>query len=703
MTTSPPQAPKQPVTLTAHGDDRIDEWYWLRERDNPDVIAHLEAENAYTDAVTADTKPLQDGLFEEIRSHVLETDLTVPVRHGEWWYYARTVEGEPYAVHCRRRAHGDDRTPPQIDADGWSGDEHVLLDVNAEAEGLDYFRVGIFHVSPDHRWLAWSADTSGNERYSLRFRDLSTGTDLADVVEDVYYGGAWGADNATFFFVRPDGAMRPFQVWRHAVGHPDIDDVLVHHEQDDRFFAWVAASKDERMLFIRLASQITTEWWWLPSEDPTSAWQRVAPRRQGIEYDVDHRDGRFLIVTNDDAPNFKLVSAAIGESDPARWTDVLPPDPSVRLLGIEVFRDFVLLSERADGLTRIRVLEGAGGDAGSAVHTIDQPEAPATVMPVETPDYDSPMLRFTFTSMVTPVTVVDYEVGDRKHYERKQLPVPAYDPANYVTSRSWATASDGVRVPVSLLHRADLDRSRPAPCLLYGYGSYELSTDPNFAATRLPLVDRGFVFAVAHIRGGGEMGRSWYDNGKLLHKRNTFTDFVACAEHLIRDGWTEPGKIVARGASAGGLLMGAVANLRPDLFGGIVAGVPFVDCLTTILDPSLPLTVIEWEEWGNPVESAEVYRYMKSYSPYDNVTAKDYPPILALGGLNDPRVSYWEPAKWVQRLRERTTSQAPVLLQTEMGAGHAGPSGRYASWRREAFVLAWILTLPAIKGSAVTG
>jgi oligopeptidase B len=692
---TPPQAERRPHTLSAHGDERIDEYYWLRNREDPAVIALLDAENAYTDAMTAGTAALQDSLFEEIRSHVLETDLSVPVRRGAWWHYSRTIEGQTYPVYCRRPADGNDRTPPKIEEGTPGSDpaEQVLLDVNAEAEGHDYFRIGMFDVSPDHRRLAWSADTTGGELYRVRIRDLDTGSDLDDVIEGVYYGSAWAADNTTLFYVRPDDAMRPYQVWRHEVGTPAQRDVRVFEEADERFFVSVGGTKDEQVLLISADSQVTSEWHWLPADRPTGEWRVVAPRRQGIEYAVDHRAGQFLIVTNDGAPNFRLVQAPVDQSGHEHWTDAVEPDPAVRLLSVESFRDFVVLDERAGGLTRLRLLDPASGD----VRPIELTESPGTVTPIETPDPDSPLIRYIFTSLATPPTVVDYDVAHGAPTVRKQQPVPGYDRDDYVTSRTWATAADGTQVPISLFHRGDLDRSRPARCLLYGYGSYELSSDPSFAATRLPLVDRGWLFAIAHVRGGGEMGRHWYENGKLLNKRNTFTDFVACADHLTGEGWTEPGRIVARGASAGGLLMGAVVNLRPELFGGIVAGVPFVDSLTTILDPSLPLTVIEWEEWGNPVEDAAVYRYMKSYSPYDNVTAQAYPPILALGGLNDPRVSYWEPAKWVQRIRERTTGEAPTLLRTEMGAGHGGPSGRYESWRREAFVLAWLLSLPGLE------
>ena len=686
-TPTAPMAPRRPTTLTAHGDERVDDWYWLNQKDSPEVIAHLEAENAFTDARTAHTAGLREVLFGEIRSHVVETDLSVPTRRGAWWYYSRTVEGQPYAVSCRLPARGDDRTPPELDPLVPAADEQVLLDANAEAQGHDYFSLGVFDVSPDHRLLAWASDVDGSEVYRLRWRDLDTGQNLPDVVEAVHYGSAWASDNRTLFYTRVDSARRPYQLWRHLVGTPAGDDVLVHQEDDEAFFLGVQRTKDGQLLLLNLGSKVTSEVHLLPADDPTGAWTVVEPRRQGVEYDVDSQGGRLLIVTNDGgATSFRLVEADLASPGATGWREVLPYDPEVRLLGIDVARDHVALQERADGLTRIRLLRLPGGE----VHTIVPPEPTYTLGIGSTPDYDSPLIRYTYTSMVTPPSVYDYDVATGTALARKRQPVPAYDADRYVTDRTWAVAGDGTRVPVSLVSRRDRPTG-PGPCLLYGYGSYEASIDPGFSSARLSLLDRGFVFAIAHVRGGGEMGRRWYDDGKLLAKGNTFSDFVAAAEHLIAQGWTAPGSVVARGGSAGGLLMGAVANLRPELFAAVVAQVPFVDALTTILDPSLPLTVLEWEEWGNPVESREVYDCMKGYAPYDNVRPQAYPRILATAGLNDPRVSYWEPAKWVQRLRDRGTGSEPVLLKTEMGAGHGGPSGRYDAWREEAFTLAFAL------------
>ncbi len=558
--TTPPAAERRPQTLTAHGDDRVDEWYWLREKDNPDVIAHLEAENAFTDDGTAHTKALQDTLFDEIRSHIVETDLSVPTRRGDYWYYGRTIEGKPYGVSCRLPASGD-RTPPELDAETSDPAEQVLLDSNAEAQGHEYFALGVFAISPDSRLLGWAADTNGSEVYTLRFRDLESGKDLDDEVVGVYYGAAWASDNRTFFYTKPDSAMRPYQLWRHTLGTSADEDVLVHTETDEAFFLGVERTKDGEMLLMGLGSKVTSECHFLRADDPTGQWQVVAQRRQDVEYDVDHQGGRFLIVTNDGGrQNFTLVEAPVDNPGHESWTEVVPYDETVRLLGIDVARDHIAIQERAEGLTRIRLLTVADG----ALHTIDQPEKAYTLGLSGTPDYDSPLIRYTYTSMVTPASVYDYDVAGREPLLRKRQPVLAYDADLYVTERTWAPAADGTPVPVTLVARKDRPRDG-GPCLLYGYGSYEASMDPGFSPTRLSLLDRGVVFAIAHIRGGGEMGRQWYDDGKLARKPNTFSDFTAAAEHLIAEKWTSAGRIVARGGSAGGLLMGAIVNARPDL------------------------------------------------------------------------------------------------------------------------------------------
>ena len=676
---SPAEAPvaaKRPTTLVAHGDERVDEWYWLREKDDPAVTALLTAENAHTAAVLAPTEPLQQRLYDEIVGRILETDLSVPARKGEWWYLSRSVEGLQYPIWCRRRG-------------GPDGPEHVILDQNELAAGSDYFAVANTAVSPGTDLLVYGTDADGSERYTLHVRDLSTGADLADEVPGTYYGVAWAHDDATFFYIRVDDAMRPHQLWRHVVGTAAADDVLVYQEDDERFFLGVGVTKTERFLVLSADSKVTSEVRVLPADEPQGAFRVVQAREQGVEYHLEHHGDRFLIVTNaDGAENFKLVEAPVADPGRRNWREVVGHRGDVKLDGIDVFAGHLVLFERAAGLRRVAVRRLADGET----HVIEQSEEVSTVYPDANMEFDTTVLRFGYTSMVTPRSVYDYDMEARTRTLLKQQPVlGGYDPERYETGRLWALAPDGERVPVSIVHRRGVALDGGAPALLYGYGSYEVSIDPTFSSLRLSLLDRGVVFAIAHVRGGGEMGRRWYEDGKMLRKKHTFTDFVACAEHLVATGYTAPARLAIRGGSAGGLLMGAAVNLRPDLFRAVVAEVPFVDVLTTILDESLPLTVTEWEEWGNPKADPEVYGYVKSYSPYDNVAAVDHPAILALGGLNDPRVSYWEPAKWVQRLRDRGTGTRPVLLKTEMGAGHGGPSGRYDSWREEALVYAFVL------------
>jgi oligopeptidase B len=706
----PPVPERRPVELEAHGDVRIDDWFWLRDKDDPQVIAHLEAENAFTEATMEPNAGLRSDLFDEIVARIEETDLSVPVRKGPWLYYSRTVEGSSYAIHCRR----------PVDGDG----EQVLLDENLLAEGHDYFAVGNLEISPDHTRLLYSTDTSGGERFTMRFVDLSSGSEAPEVLEDTSYGSAWANDNSTVFFVRVDEAMRPYQLWRHRVGSDPDTDVLVYEEPDDRFYLGVGRTKDDRYILCVLESKVTSEVRALSADDPSGPFSVIEPRRQGVEYSVDHdrgdpaqgRDSRFLIVTNDGAEDFRLMEAPDATPGRDHWSEVIPARAGVRLDNVDPFATHLVVYERAEGQTRIRAIDAATGTS----HSVDQPETPSTVWGGANPEYDSTVLRYDYTSLTTPRSVYDRDLVTGESVLLKRQPVLGdFDPARYRTERRWAEAADGTEVPISLVYRPDLiDPLRPpddlpgpgagrgAPCLLYGYGSYEVSMDPMFSSLRLSLLDRGFIFAIAHVRGGGELGRTWYEEGKLAAKPNTFTDFIACARTLIGEGWTSPDRLVARGGSAGGLLMGAVANLAPELFRSIVAEVPFVDCLTTILDESLPLTVLEWEEWGNPVEDPEIYAVMKSYSPYDNVRSVDaqgqavrYPDILATGGLSDPRVGFWEPAKWVAKLRAANPDNR-VLLKTELGAGHGGPSGRYDAWKDEAFVYAFILDTLGMTGVA---
>ena len=692
---------RRPVELVAHGDVRVDDWYWLRDKDDPAVIAHLSEENAYTEAEMARTAGLQQALFDEMVARIEETDLSVPARKGPWLYYTRTVEGGSYAIHCRRPV--GPGGPGGDDIGSETRDEQVLLDENLLAEGHGYFALGNLSVSPDHRRMVYSTDTSGGERYTMRFVDLDTGALSPEAIEDTSYGVAWANDNTTVFFVRVDEAMRPHQLWRHQVGGDPSGDILVHEEPDDHFYLGVGRTKDDRYLVMGMDSKTTSEAWVLDADAPLGQWVLIEPRSPGIEYHVDHdrgdrtegRPARFLIVTNEGAEDFRLMEAPDATPARAHWREVIPARSGVRLDGVDPFAGHLVVYERAGGETRTRVIDAATGEAT----VVEQPESPSTVWGGANPEFDSTSLRYEYTSLVTPRSVYDLDLSTGRTELRKRQPVLGdFDPGRYRTERRWATADDGTRVPVSVVYRPDLaGRAGGAPCLLYGYGSYEASMDPTFSSLRLSLIDRGFLFAIAHVRGGGEMGRRWYEEGKLAAKSNTFTDFIACARALVADGLTSPDRLVARGGSAGGLLMGAVANLAPELFAAVVAEVPFVDCLTTILDETLPLTVLEWEEWGNPVEDPAIYAVMKSYSPYDNVRSVDdsgtpvrYPDILATAGLSDPRVGFWEPAKWVAKLRAANPDNR-VLLKTDLGAGHGGPSGRYDAWRDEAFVYAFIL------------
>jgi oligopeptidase B len=687
----PPVAPERPTELTTNGDTRVDPWYWLREKDNPEVISHLEAENAYTAHVMASTQGAQQYLYDEIVARIQETDLSVPVKKGDWWYYHRTEEGKQYGIHCRK---ADDNGKPV--GEETSSKEIVLFDENREADGHDFFDMGAFDISPDGYLLAYSTDYEGNEIFTMRVRDLRTNEDLADRIENTSYGTAWSRDGSVLFYIRRDQALRPFQVWRHVIGTPTHDDTLMFQEDDERFHVGVGNSRTEDYVTIGASSTLTTEIHLLRSDDPLGDFTVVEPRREGIEYHLAHHRSengdRFFVTTNENAPNFKLMVTSADALGAENWKPLIEHRPDVKLDGAECFSKHLVLSERADANTRIAIYDLTT----EQYRVLEQPEPVYTAHTSGNAEFDTTKLRFGYSSLVTPGSVyqVDLETGERELL--KQQPVlGTFNSDDYVSERVWATAADGTKVPVSLVYRKDRPEE-PGPALLYGYGSYEISIDPTFSSLRLSLLDRGFVFAIAHIRGGGDLGRAWYENGKFLHKKNTFTDFVTCAEHLVEKGYTTPDQLVIRGGSAGGLLMGAVTNMRPDLFAAVVAEVPFVDVLTTMLDTSLPLTVGEFEEWGNPQEP-EFYDYMKSYSPYDNVAPHDYPRMLVTAGLNDPRVSYWEPTKWVQRLRAENTSQRDILLKTEMGAGHSGPSGRYDTWRDEAFIYAFMLQTLGIR------
>ncbi len=685
MTSQPPSPKRVPVQRTHHGDTVVDPYAWLAVKDDPDTVAYLTAENAYTETRTAHLASLREAVFTEIKNRTQETDVQLPQRKGGYWYYSRTVEGQQYGIHCRKAVAEGEKAPP-ISLDGSPlPAEEILLDGNVEAGDSPFFDLGTLDVSPDGRLLAYSVDFTGDERFTLKVRDLTTGANLPDEVTNVYHGSAWSRDGSTLFYLRVNDAWRAHQVWRHTLGSTE-DDTMIYEEPDERFSVGVGLTRSEDYLVIDVHSMVTSESYVIPALDPAAQPQLIAARRQGVEYSIEHdpAQGRFLILHNHLAEDFALAWTPAAEPGP--WQELIPYTRGQRLLGVDAFADHTVVSLRRDGLTALRVLPAAGEP-----YDIAFPEAVYSVGMNANLEYVTDSIRIAYTSLITPHSIYDYDLTTREMVLRRQKPVLGdYNPADYEQYREWATAPDGTLVPISIVCRASTPRDGSAPTVLYGYGSYEASLDPWFSIPRLSLLDRGIVFAVAHVRGGGEMGRRWYEDGKLMAKKNTFTDFVACASHLFSVGWTSPERLVAEGGSAGGLLMGAVANLAPEAFTGIVARVPFVDVLTTILDPSLPLTVAEWEEWGNPLESAEAYAYIKSYAPYENVAPVSYPPILALGGLNDTRVLYHEPAKWVARLRE-VAPDVDVLLKTEMGTGHGGPSGRYDAWREEAFVLAWTI------------
>ncbi|EME23202.1 serine peptidase [Rhodococcus triatomae BKS 15-14] len=695
--TPAPVAKKVPQERTHHGDTFVDDYEWLRDKSNPEVIAHLEAENAYTASRTEHLGPLREAIFGEIKSRTQETDLSVPSRMGRWWYYSRSFEGKQYGVHCRCPIDApDDWTPPVLSAEVDIPGEQVLIDGNELAEGHDFFALGAMSVTLDGTLLAYSVDTEGDERYTLRFANLDTGEAIADEITGTAPGATWSVDNRHVFYLTVDESWRPDTVWRHELGTDRSADVQVFHEPDERFWVGFGSTRSEKYLTIWIGSKITSEIRYLESSDPEGEFTVVWPREEGVEYGIEHAvvggEDRFLILHNGvvdgvKAENFTLVDTPV--ADPTDRRTLIPHRANVRLEEVDAFAGHLVLGYRRDALTRLAVWPLTESGYGE-LRELEFDEELYSVGAGSNPEWESPLLRMGYTSFITPSRIFDYEIASGALLLRKEQPVlGGYDPADYEQHRDWAVAADGTRIPISIVQRRGT--TAPAPLLLYGYGSYESSIDPGFSVARLSLLDRGMVFAVAHVRGGGEMGRHWYDTGKMLSKKNTFTDFVSCARHLVDTGRTTPQRMIADGGSAGGLLMGAVANLAPDLFAGILANVPFVDPLTSILDPSLPLTVIEWDEWGNPLADKDVYDYMRSYSPYENVGAHDYPAILAITSINDTRVLYVEPAKWVAKLRDTKTGDSPLLLKTEMSAGHGGVSGRYEKWREVAFEYAWVL------------
>lgn len=676
----PPRAEIRPERLEKHGDVRIDNYYWLRHYpDDPQVLKYLQAENTYTESLMADTRPLQERLYRELLGRMVETDQSVPYRKGDYLYYSRIEPGQNYPVYCRRKGH-------------MQAPEEVLLDLNEEAQGKSFLSLGIYEVSPDGKYLAYSLDTSGAEAFTLYLKDLQTGKVLPETIPNTYYAVEWAADSRTLFYNVIDASNRPYRIYRHTLGQSPAQDVLVLEEPDERFNLNVYKTASGRYLILQIESLTTSECHYLPAAQPAAKPVLIQARREGVEYHVQDSGPRFLIQTNDQALNFRVVQAPLQTPDHSHWRDWVPEVPDAKLERMKVFDQWIVLIYRSDARQEIRVQHLLNGQRWN----VNMPERYFTVWPAEEQDHDANILRVSYNSMLTPDSVFDIHLNTRELELKKQKSVPGYEPARYVMERISATVPDGTQVPVSLIYRRGLKKTGQNPTLLYAYGAYGVSTDTDFDANRLALLERGFVFALAHIRGGEDLGRRWYLQGKLRNKRNSFTDFIASAEALIQAGWTSPQKLVIEGGSAGGLLMGAVTNLRPDLFQGVIADVPFVDALTTMLDPDLPLTVIEYDEWGNPNQK-EDYDYIKSYSPYDNLSARDYPNLLVLAGLHDPRVKYWEPAKYVAKLRSLKTDQNLLLLKTHMNAGHAGASGRYDYLREVALKYAFFFKVLGLK------
>lgn len=676
---APPVSKKIPQELTIHGHTRIDPYYWLNDRSNPEVIDYLNQENEYLKEQLRHTEEFQGRLFAEMKGRIKEEDESVPYLQHGYYYYTKFVKGGEYPIFCRRKGH-------------MSADEEILLDINLLAQGQDYMNVGAIEVALNQQLLAFSQDNVGRRIYEIRFKDLASGDFLEDRLRAVTGNIVWANDNRTLFYSRQDpDTLRSFQIYRHVLGTSQADDVLVFQEDDDTFTCHVSKSKSKQFIFITSQSTVSTESRMLPADDPTAELLLIQERVRDLEYSVEHYEDELLILTNDKgASNFKLVRTPVASTGREYWTDLIPHREEVLLEGFEVFRDFLVLEERFNGLNRIQIR--SWNDRSDHYIEFNDPAYSAWIG--HNPEFDSEVLRFGYNSLTTPASTFDYHMKTRESVLLKQQEiVGGYDPSEYQSERIWAKAEDGTEIPISLVYKKALfSRDGSNPLLQYAYGSYGYSTDPIFSPSRLSLLDRGFVFAIAHIRGGQEMGRHWYENGKMLHKMNTFTDFVACSKHLVKERYTSPETLYAMGGSAGGLLMGVVMNLEPQLYHGIVAAVPFVDVVTTMLDESIPLTTGEFDEWGNP-KIKTYYDYMLSYSPYDNIVATDYPHLLVTSGLHDSQVQYWEPTKWVARLREMKTDDNKLLLYTNMDAGHGGASGRFRALRELAMEYAFILDL----------
>jgi oligopeptidase B len=678
--TRPPMAKKNSKTTEIHGDKLQDDYYWLREKTNPEVRAYLDEENKYTDAFMKETEGFQKKLYDEMLGRIKQTDLTVPYRFRGDYFYSRTEEGKQYPIYCRKKG--------SLDAP-----EQVMLDLNELARGQRFMSLGDWDLSEDGNLLAYTTDNTGFRDYRLQIKDLTTGKLLPESVEKVS-SVAWAADGKTLFYAADDAAKRPYRLYRHVLGTPTPSDALVYEEKDEMFRIGVYRTKSRAYLLFPSESHTSSEWRILPAGEPTGQWKVIAPREKDHEYDVAQRGETLYIRTNSGGcRNFRVVTAPLADPKRENWKEMVPCRPEVMISGIDAFAGFLAFTEREDALPRIRITDLATG----ASHRVEFPEEVYSVSPTSNFEFETTTLRYNYQSLTIPSSVYDYDVRTRQSKLLKRTEVlGGYDPNAYQAERRHATAPDGTKVPISLVYRKGLKKDGSAPALLYAYGSYGSSMSATFSPNRVSLLDRGLVYAIAHIRGGGDLGKKWHDQGRMLSKKNTFTDFIACAEFLISDKYASKDRLVIEGGSAGGLLMGVVTNMRPDLFKAVVNHVPFVDVINTMLDPSLPLTVGEFEEWGNP-KDPEQYAYMKSYSPYDNIQAKDYPPILVKTSFDDSQVMYWEPAKYVAKLRATKTDKNPLIFRINMAGGHGGSSGRYDRLKEVAFDYAFILTMLGIK------
>jgi oligopeptidase B len=676
----PPKVRKEKKELTIHGHTRIDNYYWLNQKDNPEVIKYLEDENQYTEEVLGHTKQLQENIYNEILGRIKKNDQSVPYSDNGYYYYVRYEEGKEYPIYCRKKGNLE-------------AEEEVMLNVNEMAKGFSYYSIGGISVSPDNKHIAFGVDTLSRRKFNIYFKNLETGEIYSDLLENTSGSAAWTNDNKTVFYTIKDESLRNYKIFRHTIGDDVVNDPEIYHESDETFFTAAYRTKSDQYIMIGSFSTVSTEYRFLNADNPSGEFEIFQPRERDHEYMVDHYGDKFYVVTNLEAKNFRLMETPVTKTSKENWREIIPHRKEVLLEGIEIFRNFLVIQERQYGLTQLRITKWEEKEE----HYLDFGEESYTAYISTNREFETDILRFGYTSLTTPNSTYDYNmITKEKTLLKQDEVVGGYNLSDYYSERLYATAEDGTQIPVSIVYKKGIEKNGNNPLLLYGYGSYGISQDPSFSSVRLSLLDRGFIFALAHIRGGQEMGRQWYEDGKLLKKKNTFTDFIRCGEYLVEKKYTNPQKMFASGGSAGGLLVGAVVNMLPDLFKGILAAVPFVDVVTTMLDTSIPLTTSEYDEWGNPNEK-EYYDYILSYSPYDNVEAKDYPAMLVTTGLHDSQVQYWEPAKWVAKLREMKTDKNPLLFHTLMTAGHSGASGRFERYKITALQYAFMLSLLGIE------